>query len=708
MEKSHAAVILRSLAVDCLAASICIHVDARNGKYTTELQNFGDIQGELYSLLKTSFSTPIYGTLFFKERTTRSNIFFSFFLRVFLSVHNFLCFCLTGLGKRELDLFIAEINNVDAERHVSNYLLKNGVNCGQSAENPFANIRIQTAPITTLEDVLRLFPLTLWAAEAQKHLPDAANLSTLAAVLLPACGLGKRGLVYNIKCWDEVDPQWLRDQSRADYQALFPASLADLSDKTLVTAALSAPATSTAKRNQAKKRGFSEVALANTVPGDFVSAASLAESQQPVEKARFVVLKHSKKAIAQYFLVSVGADAVVSLLSCICRITVTAYGAQLEHSHPAVLHHRTFAQCNVETTTAIAGGEGGGAPSATAVHFEAMLKEATEWGTTLVHRPMPCSECGFENPGNSIDVLSHPGGGVTTVLPEPPAGASTTSTVLVQVVSMADRAGDAGAFSKTCKGVASSVPGHSFSTCAAATAAKLSPFVSFPVWMLPSVGEAACFTCRDVAFASSAFKDAPTACHISVFATEVLQSIFTAWSFPAAGSVKLELLKRVKFAYLVLQILRGLVSAPSAAKASALASADSGDSMDVVDGSADASAKVVGAGSGASSLLPPVFRLIHFTVEPVATTASASGCTVSFTCAPDLPTCAGCLLVKISYTCSTMRGQGKSINVAEISSVELRDILPGRFERQFSAEELLENHMALLTTALTDYITSCQ
>lgn len=576
----------------------------------------------------------------------------------------------SGLGKREIELFHAEINNVDAERHVSNYLLRNGVrNGGQYTTNPFASIRIQTAAITTLEDVLKLFVLTPWGTELAKCLPEATSQSALAAVLLPACGVGKRGLVYNTKSWDDVDPQWLREQSRAEYQALYPNSLTEISDKTLVTVSLSAPAASAVKRNQAKKRGFSEAALASTIPGDFVSAASLAESQQPIEKARFVIVKHSQKVIAQYLMIAAGGDGVVSLLSCICRVTITASATRLEHSQPVVLHQHTFLQSSLDAMSA------SGLSSA--------VQKASEWGLALVSRPMRCSDYGFDNP-NTVDVVVQSGNGLSMLRNAP---SNLTAGVLVTMVTQVQ---DLDGAKRGWKVTPSSVPGHFTAPSASAAALQSTPLASFSMWVLQSKREMCSFGCRDVNLTVPALLESGTPLQMSTFASELVQSVFASWIFPSAApsNVKLELLKRVKLCHMALRLLFFLTTPPPKEPVAE-------STMEVVGVDATDQAPIVAR--------RPAYRMIHFTIEPTASSGSVSGCALSIVCTPDVPDSTGYLTIKLTYTCSTMRGQGKSINVAEINSVELKDVLPGRFERQYSIEELVENDMALLNTALTDY-----
>jgi hypothetical protein len=75
-----------------------------------------------------------------------------------------------GSGKKALDLFIAEINNLDGENYCSDYLLKHGLNSPEDespgAMHQFAKIALLPLMLTTLDDVLGLFELHIVVAVA--------------------------------------------------------------------------------------------------------------------------------------------------------------------------------------------------------------------------------------------------------------------------------------------------------------------------------------------------------------------------------------------------------------------------------------------------------------------------------------------------------------------------------------------------------------
>jgi hypothetical protein len=627
------------------------------------------------------------------------------------------CQCATGTSKRALELFTAEINNVDSESYCSDYLLKHGVagahiaESGQSNSSEmngrFKDIALLPLRITTLHDALHAFDLHRLAVCALLALGDSAtSLSTLVPTLFPACGLSGKGFVYSLRFWEDLQGIASYAETRRAYQVVFPHSHIPLDGASLQQSAANT-VLSPRPRSQAKKRGFSEAALETTVPGGFVSAAQLAADEGASEPARYAEIPGEKSVLALYLLLSLragdktndgnsGDHSSADVVCCLCRVTVRATAGKVETSAPAVLQKYVLGEVQLSDTQSAAD------------QLKQYVAGAHNWAEGQLSVTNTSSHC--QLPANA-EILVMFGGCAVAEFANTEAnnGSGKLADALNVIVSGLPRSADNSALAGW-KPVLNSLPGHMQGKGEFASGHTTSVLSLSLALRTMSAGDALDMVClrssmqlhiQNCALGTARNDDSELTA-TELFATRLLQCYLSAWSIPAASAnIKLEVLKRVKFLHALVALIDAVTSTKLATHGTASA---------------------------------PKLRPVQFHIAPSPTTANASGCaaTMMFTTqpapsasvqpvpspgptpkSPDRTTDdkgkpqrnpVRVLVVDVTYTCSTMRGQGRSINHAESCEATLRDVLPGRFCVRKSGQELLADGAAGLHEELNKFV----
>jgi hypothetical protein len=627
------------------------------------------------------------------------------------------CQCATGTSKRALELFTAEINNVDSESYCSDYLLKHGVagahiaESGQSNSSEmngrFKDIALLPLRITTLHDALHAFDLHRLAVCALSALGDSAtSLSTLVPALFPACGLSGKGFVYSLRFWEDLQGIASYAETRRAYQVVFPHSHVPLDGASLQQSAANT-ALSPRPRSQAKKRGFSEAALETTVPGGFVSAAQLAADESASEPARYAEITGEKSVLALYLLLSLRADEKTSdgnsgdhssadVVCCLCRVMVRATAGKVETSAPAVLRKHVLGEVQLSDT------------QNASEQLKQYVAGAHNWAEGQLTMTNTSSHCQF--PANA-EILVMFGGCAVAEFANTDAnnGSGKLTDALNVTVSALPRSADISALAGW-KPVLNSLPGHmqgkgdftsGHNTNVQSLSLALRTLSASDALDVVCLQSSMRLHVQHGALSTARIDDSEVAA-TELFATRLLQCFLSAWSIPASSAnVKLEVLKRVKFLHALVALIDAVTNT-----------------------------KLATHGTASALKLRPV----QFHVTPSPTAANASGCaaTLMFTTqaahsttvlpasgvgptpkSPDRTTddkgkpqrsTVRVLVVDVTYTCSTMRGQGRSINHAEICEATLRDVLPGRFSVRRNVQELLADGAAGLHEELNKFV----
>ena len=550
--------------------------------------------------------------------------------------------------------------------------------------------------ITTLDDLLGLFDLSLWSEQVHRVCPAVQGQHSLAGKLLQALGLTRcRGLVYNLQCWDDLHTPTGAGLA-VEYQSLFPCSFSTLTRETLSSNLTPQVAT---KRSVAKKRGFSEAALAATIPGDFVSASALQAEITADQKVSYAPIKQTKDVLALYVVIAVDEARQTTAVGCLCRSQVAVAGGVLDALSvvPKLLHLR-------QLKTSSAG-----------FSLDLFINESRTWANSLVRAPVPPSTFGFTaaplltkgSPAIPMkaDLLRHADGGLSALF----ADNSDQSLHVVGLGAGVNVLAD----SSSSRPVINSLSGHineavdlNNLTALSGNGASLSSIqLSFLLGAEPDTMEIFCqhATLRFPDAASSPTAYAPA----TIFATQFAKSLFAQWALPAPinGGMKTEILKRIKLlrdVWFVLQVMtRPSSGGPSASE----------DAMDVDGNNGDAA-----AATAVTQLRP-----LHFAIAPKTSTSNASGCSAQMVFAlhreresvlphgankaknAAMESCGAYLVVSFSYSTSTMRGMGKSISTAEISEMTFRDMAGDSFTRSHSMQELAADNGALLLAVQKDY-----
>jgi len=610
--------------------------------------------------------------------------------------------------RKVLDLFGTEINNLDSENFISNYLLKHGISSSPAStgqvreEGPFAHILLGTPVITTLDDVVGLFDLCLWSEHLHAACPTAHGQHGLVPKLLPALGLHRsRGLVYNLQCWEDLGASASGTLS-AEYVSLFPASHTALTRDSL--AANLVPQAAAAKRNVAKKRGFSEAALASTIPGDFVSAASLQAEMIAEQKVSFAPVKQIREVTALYVVIGIDQARQATAVGAVCKCRVTVSGGVIEPTSavPVVLHRRSSVA------------------SAEDFRLSVFVQESRAWAKALMRAPAPPSSFGFVSTSADksaapvrTDLLAHTDGGLSALFVDADDKCLHITGVGYGVeLSTAPRS--------AWKSVINSVSGHFSEPVDLINLAALSHNGATLCDLTLSLLRAAdgadsveVLCTRAVLRFPQSFQDPTAYAATGMFAAQFAQSLFRQWTLPVLvnGGVKTEILKRTKFVRDVWWVLQGLTE-PAQNKRNGHNGQNGHSHEDAMEVDGEHSGEP--AASATRQLQP-----LHFTITPSPSTSSASGCTAQLVLAlhgVDLPNAASpaktasfvslgaYLLVTFTYHTSTMRGMGKSISTAETSEVVFADVVPDKFSRSHSVRELGEERGALLKSVLSDYL----
>jgi hypothetical protein len=227
---------------------------------------------------------------------------------------------------REVDLFVAEINNIEFENYISNCALKYGVNINRSdasvsstaaatesgtidqtnkvsepTTNQFAGIALNPMVITTLDDLLVMLELQQWATCVRHQLvlgfAARAVPKSLAKDILKNCPDHIRGqkhaLVYNVAYWNTTAVQSgaqcagkdgsqltsARSETNAEYKILFPGSYSRLDLDTVMALVDEAP-------SMIQEGGSTAAATAGTGIAGASSAAVGAAGAKPKAKKR--------------------------------------------------------------------------------------------------------------------------------------------------------------------------------------------------------------------------------------------------------------------------------------------------------------------------------------------------------------------------------------------------------------------------------------
>jgi hypothetical protein len=180
--------------------------------------------------------------------------------------------------------------------------------------------------------------------------------------------------------------------------------------------------------------------------------------------------------------------------------------------------------------------------------------------------------------------------------------------------------------------------------------------------------------------------DSSDAKGLNVFVWRLLENVISSWPIPhTVANVKTETLKHLRFALTLTMLVRAACGLECA---------------------------------GASA-----FRCAHFDVRPAPTQAKSCACAATILFAlEDHHSSANSkctasnghaissskfrmLTMEAKYTCSTMKGQGRSVNVADMCEVALRDLLSGGFSEQRTAQELLQDDGVELKQLLERFAT---
>ena len=665
----------------------------------------------------------------------------------------------TDAERKVIDLFSAEINNLDAENYISNLLLKEGVSSSSRnghasstvESNPFAEIRLDVPLITTFDEVIALFDLTVYSELIHTAVPEVQGQHHLSAKLLPMLGrLRSRGLVYNLLSYDDIGvyttinentntaPAVLNNTTAA-YAALFPNSHLAL-DKTTLSSTLSTTTSTTTKRNINKKRVFSEAAFNTSIPGDFVSAAALQAELAADKKVALPPVRQSKEVIVLYLVVSIDANKQASLsrVLCRCKVSTSAGVVDSASSVPIVLHQHTLM---LEANNNAASG----------ATVNAFVEETRQWAKELVRTPLSFTDFDFASASETAktDLLVHGDGGLSAIYTD-----ATTSTLSVLGVSAGVDVGRISSKKRDMwKGVINSLSGHFCEPVLlqelhniahpSANSAFTGTIYSLALSLLPSgaaESDGVTLVCTHASLDSPMHTQQPFVDSVAtkVFATHFAESLFRQWSLPVptVSAVKVEILKRVKFVRDVWWVLQSLTNPPrgnnNAHEADCNGVADN-EAMEVEKEQKDDTQE-----SNADYQLQP----LHFTIEPKPSTGNASGCSAQMvlalhkhtsitTTAVDAASSAAekgnnstlpatsqgsmvstgaYLHVTVAYTTSTMRGMGKSVSTAERCEVFFSDLLgsaggeSSALSRSHSVSELGEENGALLKQVLADFL----
>ena len=587
-----------------------------------------------------------------------------------------------------MDLFIAEINNQDAESYFSDYLLKHGVvDETTSKTHPFAEIALLPLSITTLEDVLGLFELhTVNERICSSIGRVGASQAAAAPVLLLACGLPRRGLAYCLKFWEEGTAE-----GDALFSILFPFSHSSLTSTAL--SARVAQSSLPVRRSVAKKRGFTESQDSSVVPGGFVSAEQLAIEEATEDKPRYPPLTQRQSALVLYFLIAfrqlpagnssnsgnIGTEVVIAC--CLCRISLKATSGVLEPVAPTVVHKR---QLGVVPMSSLQGPQGESL-------FGPHITEATAWATSLLHQPVELSQTDFpisSSDQRNRDILIHSDQTFSVITVSPSTAVSSVQVVLWMA------ANGTSAVKSACKAVPNSVPGHLVGAVDTVLLQNSNPVLVMDgslSFHRDDQQSALWIQCDALQWGSSS-SNICSQQSTEVFLRSFTKAFFKLWMIPTdSASIKTETFKRLKLLHSAGMLIRTATSLPPST-----------------------------AG----------LRCLHFEVIPAPSTLNSCGCKISLLFAlhnssssssavsgttetssahsngqiPVRPT-VRYLQVLLEYTCSTMKGMGKSISTAELCDVTLRDVVSGMFERKHTEQELMSNNCSLLQEILIDFCT---
>eukprot|EP01032_Pedospumella_encystans_P014851 gene14851-17034_t len=589
----------KDISISRSATGVCLHhakcqsvlqvqVDARNGKYLVDATSLGDV---------------------------------------------------ADAERKVIELFSTEINNLDAENYISNLLLKEGVssssrngNTSSTVEpNPFAEIRLDVPLITTFDEVIALFDLTVYSELIHTAVPGVQGQHHQSTKLLPVLGrLRSRGLVYNLLSYDDIGVNATNNDNTnsssanpnnttAAYAALFPNSHLSL-DKTTLSTTISTTTSTTTKRNINKKRVFSEAAFNTSIPGDFVSAAALQAELSADKKVALPPVRQSKEAIVLYLVVSIDVNkqAALSRVLCRCKVSTTAGVVDPASSVPTVLHqHKLTLEAN---NTA--------ASSAT---VNAFVEETRQWAKELVRTPLSFSDFDFASASETAktDLLVHGDGGLSVIYTD----ASSTALSVLGVSTGVDVSRISSKKRDTWKGVINSLSGHFCEPVElqelhniaqpSANNAYTGTVYSLALSLLPSgaaESDGVTLVCTHASLDSFTHIQQASAdsAATKVFTTHFAESLFRQWSLPVptVSAVKVEILKRVKFVRDVFWVLQSLTNPPRGNNNIHKANADGnndGEAMEVEEESHETAKE-----NNADYQLQP----LHFTIEPKPSTGS--------------------------------------------------------------------------------------
>lgn len=613
---------------------------------------------------------------------------------------------------------------MEAESYCSDYLLKHGLpshhaSATTTEEGRFRGIALQPLRITTLDGVLEVFALHRLALYAGAALGDkAASLPNLVPTLFPSSGLGNsKGFAYNVRFWEDTEGAASYAQTKRAFQAVYPYAHSVLDKAALEQAALST-ALPPRPRTQAKKRGFSEAALeGSAVPGGFVSAADLAAEETVAESARYPEITTEKSVLALYLLLALRADAnspttedSAEVAACLCRVTMKSVQGKVEVSAPVVLHHSFFGSVALN------------AASQPAEALKQHLVTAHSWAEGLVTKTAAGNYCSFQAGAETLLLL---GNAAVARFSNTADAGNDTLMVTIHTLSEALTGAPAG-----WKPVLNSLPGHMQGKGSFGAEGQLlmDAALAFRTVAVDDALELICLKLR-----LPLFPVAPTeaTAAVGLFATRLVEQTFSSWLIPkASANINTEVLKRVKFAHVLVALVVAICTAPLSSDAPDLA-------LRCVQFHVTAAPTTTSASGCSATLLFTTYTKPHSSYSspvPVSagkspTNAGSQASTASVKAESNSDSANGStngsegngnagnqsakptrsptrmLVVDVSYTCSTMRGQGRSINHAEISEATLRDLSPvSQFSVQRFVSELLADGGAALREALVSFV----
>lgn len=509
----------------------------------------------------------------------------------------------------------------------------------------FATLPLLPLIVTTLDEVLRIFPLVVLAACTTAALgEEVMSLSDLAPVLLPACSLNPRGQVHNLQFWADRSAS-SRSDSQAAFAAIYPNAHSSLDSTALMARATAV--TLPARRSTAKKRGFSEAALESAIPGGFVSAGDLAAAESVAEVARYPSIPIERSVVALYLLLALGEDGrTVRAAACLCRVVRRVVDGVMQAPAPTILHQRDMGHIAL------------GDQAQCSAFLSKIARDSKAWAVELVHTANTTTLLGFSA---QTELLFMYGVGVVSV-----CGADSADAPLHVLLHQSNTTPTGW------KQVPNSLPGHLNSASAVSSVPAGSVRLALSVHAHQAKESDFWTLACDKLGALNAEGDSHDAKGVDVFVWRLLESVISSWPIPhTVTNVKTETLKHLRFALTLAMLVHAVCGLQCA---------------------------------GASA-----FRCAHFDVRPAPTQAKSCECTATILFAlEDHHSSANSngiasnghaisssqfrmLTMEAKYTCSTMKGQGRSVNVEEMVEVVLRALLPGGFSEERTAQKLLQD-----------------